>query len=93
MQWIMHFLSMNEIYHLNDYISRRLILITLKFSLFLVCWRTLQIAQQYWAHFFYNRLHDLDDHIDIEDLYHSYCPVWEGIFQIIEPDKEIKSTD
>ena len=45
------------------------------------------LAQQYWAYLFYNKLRDLDDHIDIEDLYHSCCPVWEGIFQIVEPDK------
>jgi preprotein translocase subunit SecA len=50
------------------------------------------LAQQYWAHFFYNRLHDLDDPIDIENLYLSCSSVWEGIFQIIDLNTEIQST-
>lgn len=40
------------------------------------------LAQQYWAHFFYDRLSNLDDTVDIEDLYHSCRPLWESIFEV-----------
>ncbi|MGL5626759.1 MAG: hypothetical protein ACRDDW_04490 [Candidatus Rhabdochlamydia sp.] len=44
------------------------------------------LAQQYWAHFFYDRLSNLDDTVDIEDLYHSCRPLWESIFEMLAAD-------
>ncbi len=44
------------------------------------------LAQQYWAHFFYDRLSNLDDTVDVEDLYHSSRPLWENIFEMVPMD-------
>lgn len=45
------------------------------------------LAQQCWAHFFYDKLQDISDKISITNLYQFSRPKWESIFQIAKKNR------